>query len=331
MEKLNSLVALRGIDDTAAAKYFIDDLPGMGGELLENLTGRDAQDLGAVWEKVKRRASVRLLSDAELRLSDLLNWERSVYQAEAPTRAGRLDPVPAGATSVGVQVYIPDAARLDVVLASVRFYCSAVALVQLAFLDVATGQPLQLLDAQGDPLPPMELTTSVGLNVVDVQGTLAAEYSAVDFFVGLSILDETSFADLGFAGFALDGPAAIGLTAAALVGASLEPTATNAAAALVLDLAVDCSLAKAVDRNARGWAIAWLYLLGAEVLNEKIYSPRTNYFASGNLARSEELRDDLLGQYQGALGRIVRRVDLSDLCADCLSLGGVTYALDQMP
>jgi hypothetical protein len=329
MQKLSRLVALLGVDTTLAPGVrFVNDLPGVGGELLENLGTREAATLAETWAKIKRRAAIRLLDQAEQRLADLFGWSKSVYESPAPAlRTADVAPY-ADATSAGVLGYIPDGARLDVFLDQLTFYLLGddAAVVEIGLFDVATGNPLDLLDAQGDPISLEPITATPGLNQVRLDGRLDTPFEATEFYIGLYGENGDPLA-VGLRQFGLVPPSDVGLAPAVLVEDSQDPVIVGDTwAPLALEMRVQCSLAKAIDRNPGDWATAWLYLLGAEILAEKIRSPRTNYWSSANIASAEVSRQELTASYNAALNRIIKRLDVGALCADCASLGGVTYS-----
>jgi hypothetical protein len=329
MQKLSRLVALLGVDTALApGNRFVNDLPGVGGELLENLGTREAATLAETWAKVKRRAAIRLLDQAEQRLADLFGWSKQLYQAPAPEILPVLDPPTPELGSAGVLVYVPDGGRRDVLLDSISVFLLGdnAETVELGLTDAATGAGLDLADPTTGELlsfPPIELTP--GFNEIALGGLLTTPYAEAEFYVGLYGADGAPLA-LGLRPFALDRPADFGLTAAVqAVDSQVVVPNDQPLALLALGLRIECSLAKAIDRNPGDWAAAWLYLLGAEILAEKIRSPRTNYWSSANIAAAEVNRQELTSQYNAALNRIIKRLDVGALCADCQALGGVSY------
>jgi hypothetical protein len=65
-------------------------------------------------------------------------------------------------------------------------------------------------------------------------------------------------------------------------------------------------------------AVAWWYLLGSELMKERIYTDRVNRYTTVDLDRARELTQRLYADYMNELLTFVDSVDLQrDWCIDC--------------
>lgn len=71
-----------------------------------------------------------------------------------------------------------------------------------------------------------------------------------------------------------------------------------------------------IPENMMRLARAWMYLLGVELMMERLYSPRLNRWTTIDRKQAEELRDVYLVDYENSLASGVKALDITncDLC-----------------
>jgi hypothetical protein len=61
-----------------------------------------------------------------------------------------------------------------------------------------------------------------------------------------------------------------------------------------------------------------LYLLGVEMMNERVYSDRLNRFVTVDRQRAKELRDEYQAEFNREMLALVESIDLKqDCCIEC--------------
>ena len=87
---------------------------------------------------------------------------------------------------------------------------------------------------------------------------------------------------------------------------------------LTATLGLQCSFDVLVCNYKQNLAVAWWYLLGSELMKERIYTDRVNRYTTVDLERARELTQSLHNDYMNELLTFVDSVDLiSDWCIEC--------------
>lgn len=82
------------------------------------------------------------------------------------------------------------------------------------------------------------------------------------------------------------------------------------------DVGNDCDLENLICINKSKLALAWKYLLGNQLMIYKLFSPRLNLFTLDD-EEATKLRDLYQAEYEEALNRAVKALDLSSCCLPC--------------
>ncbi|CAK9252051.1 unnamed protein product [Sphagnum jensenii] len=87
---------------------------------------------------------------------------------------------------------------------------------------------------------------------------------------------------------------------------------------LTATLGLQCSYDVLVCNYRQNLAVAWWYLLGSELMKERLYTDRVNRYTTVDLTKARELTQSLRNEYMNELLTFVDSVDLmSDWCIDC--------------
>lgn len=78
-----------------------------------------------------------------------------------------------------------------------------------------------------------------------------------------------------------------------------------------------CDYEEIICANVIKLTVAWKYLLGNQLMLERLYSDRINYLTTVALQDAEKLRDHYQVEYEKALAQAARLVDVSSCCLDC--------------
>jgi hypothetical protein len=93
---------------------------------------------------------------------------------------------------------------------------------------------------------------------------------------------------------------------------------TDESYGITATLGLQCSFDVLVCNYRDNLAVAWWYLLGSELMKERIYTDRVNRYTTVDLDKARELTQSLYRDYMNELLTFVDSVDLQrDWCIDC--------------
>jgi hypothetical protein len=329
LEIIKTLVGITGVTlPGITPARLVNDLPGLHTELVESLTTEDAADLAAVWASAQVRAAQVLTQEIESRLQALgAGWRRAVVQPtqatpyRSPLYVGEFRPMYSAPQEdyfwTGVIIEIPKGApRLALVLESftVVTKCEDLA-VAVQIIDLLDGLPADLrrLSDGAAVYPPIGggngepgiLRVPLGVRVVP-------RYDGLRLFIGIRP-PQCDTMHLAPAAGLPDGITYVGYDL--IDDGTLRQTETHTHVAF----SVECDLGGIIERNRNLFADAVLYACGAELLRAKLYSDRTNYFAMGNLAATQDNLNGLVRKLGRALDNALRRLPSSETgpCIAC--------------
>lgn len=86
-----------------------------------------------------------------------------------------------------------------------------------------------------------------------------------------------------------------------------------------VDYSVVCDYSSIICRNKPEFTYPWLYLLGAELMQERLFSTRLNRFTTIDKEAAADLRDYFTEEYQSALEESIQGIEVSevDCCIIC--------------
>lgn len=335
MESLNNLIGILGTEDPKPTSgRYINELAGMSSELLEHINGPDQATYKEVWEKVKTRSASKFAEDLEQTLADKLNFETRIYETSG-FNYGRSPLFFSTPEIAGVLVDIENAQKYDVFIDKISFFSQGEHLQQTPVFVNMDGMPVKLKTIDGEEFNFTPVDVKAGFNEIIVNALVQTESDAITLFFGFD-LSEMAFANLEIGANQIAGST---VTAAVLEG--VLPLGKEAyfyddfsedtdRGPVLVSMHIDCSLNKLVARNKKAFTQAYMNLLGAEVLREKIHSPRTNFWASGNLALSQENMKYLEIEYKKALSKAVKKLSEDQICMNCEGYSTITYETENL-
>lgn len=78
-----------------------------------------------------------------------------------------------------------------------------------------------------------------------------------------------------------------------------------------------CDYEALICANKTILAVAWKYLLGAKLMEYRMYTARLNYFTSVSRDEAKELLAHYQVEYETALSKAVKLIDVSSCCLEC--------------
>lgn len=91
-----------------------------------------------------------------------------------------------------------------------------------------------------------------------------------------------------------------------------------------------CDYTELICNNKQRLAVAWKYLLGAQLMLFRIYSPRINRFTTIDAEQAKELLGMYQVEYEKSLSQAVKLIDVSS-CTDCMECGGNPETVTWLP
>jgi len=291
---ITGLIGFRAVSATSGSTGLdVADAPGVGASLAVAIKDADTATALLLWEKVERRAGHLLLTG----LLGGLHTQPcgSAVPAPSPSTVGWLD-APAAGTYAGVTLdWSPEPGPLVASLFTLQVKAeSADADARLIVVDLLDGEKLH------DVAAPL----AEGNNELRVDWVVKARYTGLQrTFVGLSTTSR------------LRATSPNGAVRATGLDATLQGATYGGGAAGVLSATVGCDLAAYVKQHADRFALPLWYLCAAELLNEKLASPRTNWLTLHDPEAAQATRDALRKGYEVALAGLLDHLPGGGPCA----------------
>lgn len=317
MNCLINTIGLKKLDGSSAdsepeSGLYINSLPGISTEILQDIADSDGKEYARVWQDVQLIAAKRIYIDLIAKL-------RSVYKVRQAKGNFLLEPISLEAVIArepkkkGLLLGFTYASRLSMQ----AFYITDVYLKSLT----AGTSTLYIQDGEGNILKELQVNVKVGSNTFKVNEA----YFGQDIFIGFDYTNiDVNSNELGFADGYLNN--AIGVisrgSSGAVVGAIFEDnayTVGNTSFGVGVRGYTACSVNGVVCYNRDLFSAAWLYLLGTQIMTEALGSNRINDTTTVNLEKYEGLRDLYQIDYEKALTTALAAIDVNsnDTCIEC--------------
>ena len=316
MQCLNDYIGINWCNATPPASgLYVNDLPGLTLKSIDKTASDEQATFIQVWQQVQKR-TLRMLGSAIIsgfnsryrinqvyQLFDL--GKRTILTTQQTTPANE---------SRGIEIALNSNASLLQVI-----YVQQVSL----YLKAAQTVTIQVHDTFGTLLDTFDVDGTQGWNTISIDklytdtDRVLISYNAATTESPLLLINENHAAD------SLTACTGICDSRATIRGIKFTDTADitygNNAYGLSVVATIKCDYANLVCRNKQVFANALWYLLGAEVLTERIHSDRLNRYTTIDAKKALELRDEFYAQYKTELGIALSTIQLNptDYCLDC--------------
>lgn len=298
-----------------ASGLYVNDLPGLTLKSIDKTASDEQATFIQVWQQVQKRA-LRMLGSAivsgfnpRYRINQVYQLfdlgKRTILTTQQTTPANE---------SRGIEIALNSNASLLQVI-----YVQQVSL----YLKAAQTVTIQVHDTFGALLDTLEVDGTQGWNTVSIDklytdtDKVLISYNAATTESPLLLINENLAADN------LTACTGICDSRATIRGIKFTDSANitygNNAYGLSVVATIKCDYANLVCRNKQVFANALWYLLGAELLTERIHSDRLNRYTTIDAKKALELRDEFYAQYKTELGVALSTIQLNptDYCLDC--------------
>lgn len=294
MECLNNYIGLKNCGtEEPVSGYYVNDLQGISTELAHRIADQEQMNFAGVWNSVQIRAQRRFGQLVQRFINKQQNWNEILYQT-----SGFKITTPLAFQAVSeaeAVVNLPEGKYVEANVKTVLMYSQAAK-------DPVT---LTITDAFGNVLktiPDAKLT--VGLNRIPVGFVVGSEDAGLQFTVKLTA------AGLNLNPLTLNNPADLN-------GCEPVTGAVQVNGLIIPEIDIKCSVSRYICENVNLFTYPLWYLHGAELLAEKLTSPRTTYFATGNLEYTKELQKDFYTEFEESTIQALKAINWQGLCVSC--------------
>jgi len=296
---------------------YVNQLPGITLESLQKITEAENVNFVGMWKDVKQRSWVKLEKD--LRVALRTKYKLKAVKSNARL-IGELDELN---TLQHAQKYRGVVIDLGV---NATFIAIGINTISLKLTDTVSSLNIKIFDAEGTLLDTLTKANApagknsfiVSKKYLCAQVFIAVDVSAVDLYSSSitkasagyccscvrNICDECTPSIYG-AESSLDNPS--------------DLVEGNNLFGFEVDYSVLCDYTSIVCRNKPEFTDCWLYLLGAELMQERLFSTRLNRFTTIDKESAAELRDYFGNEYDRSLQETVLALSIPDdeCCIEC--------------
>lgn len=326
MPCLKDYIGLRSVTVGAPESgKFINTLPGMPTELADSISVSPEEDTESIWSDVQDRAIMRIESDTVAYLAGKAKLNQVVYSTSRFHKySNNSENVEATDEYRGVYVIIPESKYVKFRLNSVYVYNNGGSITTtLKIFDVNDGVELHS----------EAVNLANGLNEIEVNEEFTLRFGVLELFIGVdcSSVDtiktreefynwhDEDYACITCSSYNNEfniSPATLPNTEDA-IEANLTKSIVGKGIAINADII--CSVEEFICRHKQNFISPYLYLLGVEMMNQKLGSPNLNLWTASNVANTEALMLDWESKYQRYLKNTLDGITLSgeSFCFNC--------------
>lgn len=318
MECLKDYIGLQQCADQTEpdSGLYINSLPGISTELLQKIANAEKGTFDHVWDAVQKISGLRFYTDVIGKLRQKYNLKTVRTSLEfKPLTGGTAEPAVAGEKR-GMKL------KFDYLYHTFQSFTVA----QVFFVSGTAGAAtLTIFDVDETVLFSKEVTLVVGLNRITVDRSFATDEIYIGFdFTGIEGV-ATEFAQDVVSGFC-GGCRQWGCLSCdpiiegfKLAANAFEDTDRNTHGIGIIGF-MGCDYKSLICNNKELFASPWLFLLGAQLMNEVLSSPRTVQATTVDRTKFEELRDFYQVEYEKQLESSLAGYAVNvenDCCIEC--------------
>ena len=343
MDCLKDFVGLRWANgEEPVSGLYVNDLPGISIKGLDKIANDEQITFFEVWESVQRRALQRFTTDVQNRFSTRYDLRRITENTTWSKQVETVDFQSAAAPEYrgfDIQMGIPQlqitnfqgwVSPMQVIhVQTLYIYLKADATIPLRFFGIINGFATLLYSK--------DVVGKTGWNEVQVNKDfydvmhLFCSYDATDIDSVYLPLDWTY--DYFYSSVFItvwDASSRVMACKASDMNDAGNLTYLNNTYGIVGVVSVKCRYEGVICKNKSVISTALWYLMGAELLNERLYSDRINRYTTIDYERAKALKTEFEERYYLELQMAVDgiKIQTSDPCIDC---NGQVILADSLP
>lgn len=325
MNCLKDYVGLKSCSETPLSGKYINILPGMSTELVDNIANSEQVTFKGVWSDVQDASYDVFKNDIAifLRENKASKFDEVLFQTE---RIGNISRNPIFIDSSlnynGVYIRVPASKYTELYVKNLWVYSKTAISTTFKIFDVNDGSTL--LTKAVDFI--------VGMNTIEIELTITPEFDTLVIFAGVDATNLESietvrdlysweFDDCACAQDYQEQistfeywPAQLDISEDAI----FENIRQNGSGFGVgIDADLMCSIDQFICHNKKYLLTAWMYLLATQTLLQKMASYRMNIFTTSNLETTSYLMTKYEGKYSKMLDQVLESLPKNDLCISC--------------
>jgi len=307
--------------DVPTSGLYVNDLSGITTELVAKVQSSDNVTFKEQWDSIEKRSINRLYSDVKNIISEEYTFDEVNYQTNRLTRSESTPTVILATNSeIGTYLRLPRSKYAALRIKNIFIHSET---------EEDTTTDYRIVDINnGKILKTGEITVVNGFNSFEVDLNIEPTYSAIE----VAVLVDMNFDSIQTStDFWEDCECRLPVTQVwptneEVVIWATEPTTykykdlnlTSLGKGVWIDAEIYCSSSIFTCEKKNILKLSYWYLLGVEVLNEKINSNRLNVFSQTNVELTGKLRDEYQAQYLGNLKRTLKNIKINDgFCFTC--------------
>lgn len=312
---LDNYIGIKGCStDLPTSGKYVNSLPGMSTELVDNIANSDQVTYLGVWGDILSTSKQRLYTDVIAGIaSEYTEFKEVIYQSKKLTKFTRTQTqaIPAGSYKRGVYIYFPQRKYASLYLNKIYIYSAEAKATTVKGWDLNDDSEVFTKDIE----------LEIGFNSIDVNESFSASWGDLEMFFGIDGDFETikTREDDYFCECNVKCIGAVEYSAATVEGdityQNVNRSGTGEGFALGCE--VRCSIEEFICENIKSFELAWWMLLGAQTLLYKMASYRINMFTTTNKEATDTLMAKFEKDYAKAIKRALESTPLTDLCFDC--------------
>lgn len=305
---LNNYIGVLGIQgyQNPDSRYFINDLPGITTNQLEQISDQDEEyEPRLAFDDIYKRASRNLEDDIKsalkkyfIRYSYVGNQITGYYDEKDPTTPG--------ANYNGWYFdFGYETKNLKINLTSFDLYLETQTNFTIYIFDFVTGQELDAISFEG----------TEGLYTYRIEKEYAL-YRYSKLFIGY---DEQQVSTIKASDRTLEQPLSVRRGNISKSSSIVADNFNGAESGLILNYNLDCSVDNFVCQRLSIFRDAFLYKLGIEFCNERLYSDRINRYTLMDRDSALELKNNFIQEYDRYIENALRDIKIDDdgICFEC--------------
>lgn len=313
---LKDYVGIRGCGAEPESKKYINQLPGMSTELIDNIASKDQITYAGVWSDIQEMAYMQFKSDLVNYILTERNYEyvETFYQTRnvAKYTSG---PILEGLNYRGIHVKMPDSKYSELFVKSIQLISKNIVTSKIIVIDLNNNEKIDEI----------EVDLIIGLNEILIDKRYYSKFQTLNLFIGIQENFETVEVKPEYYFMTSDCecshtfnedseyryyPATFDLTTNIL-------NEIGAGQGFALDAEINCSIDKYICDFKQKLLTSWMLFLAYYTLFYKLGSPRINMFTTSNLEGTKFLRDEFNYKYKQQMKNVVRSLPLDNLCLSC--------------
>ncbi len=338
MDCLIDYIGLKDCEtDTSPSGLFINQLAGVELAMINSIADEDQADYLGVWADVQQRAALRFKNDVKAIFAERYKLKQIYKSIDVGNIVDVNNFTVHSSTYRGFKVelncsdsdYAPSNLQVFYVQ-TIKFNALNSDNTNIYIIDLDTGETLYT----------KAYSTIIGWNYIQVNQTFTARriFICIDAFnidlpnLDISTINNSLFYNCNDYDYCFDcGCGTVGKITGSEYDTNTQtyidsPSNTYGVSAI---FSIQCQFEPVVCNNLNVFASAWLYLLGSELMDERIYTSRLNEYTLFDKIKAKELKRIFEAKYKGGivdeityygeLNTTINSINLNlgDACLEC--------------